>query len=139
LFVVCFLFCFFSCSVFTSSQLEVLVTGNPDIDISLLRSKTEYRGNLSARDKHVLMFWEVLEDMSQEQRKKFLQFVWGRNRYDLFTDAWTRLRLDMPSFTFCSSLCLLSLFVQTSQQRTRLRQGSVQAVRPFAGAAQRAT
>lgn len=73
------------------------MTGNPDIDISLLRSKTEYRGNLSARDKHVLMFWEVLEDMSQDQRKKFLQFVWGRNRLDnsRSTAAWIWLPVPL--------------------------------------------
>lgn len=70
----------FSCAVFVSSQLEVMVTGNPDIDIDLLRSKTEYRGNITAHDNHILMFWSVLHDMSQEQRKSFLQFVWGRNR-----------------------------------------------------------
>jgi len=67
-------------SVFTASELETLVTGNPDMDVQLLRDKTEYRGNVSAFDKHVLFFWEALEEMTQEQRKNFLQFVWGRNR-----------------------------------------------------------
>lgn len=66
--------------MFTASELETLVTGNPDMDVQLLRDKTEYRGNVSAFDKHVLFFWEALEEMTQEQRKNFLQFVWGRNR-----------------------------------------------------------
>lgn len=71
---------FSSRAVFTRSQLEVLVTGSPSIDIDLLREKTEYRGNLSANDAHVRLFWEVMQEMTQEQRKSFLQFVWGRNR-----------------------------------------------------------
>lgn len=62
--------------VFSAPQLEILLTGSPSIDVSLLRSKTEYRGNLSARDKHIVMFWEVMEELKQEQRAAFLQFVW---------------------------------------------------------------
>jgi E3 ubiquitin-protein ligase HERC2 len=58
--------------------LEILLTGSPEMDVSLLQSKTEYRGNVCASDKHVLLFWEVLHDLTQEQRASFLQFVWGR-------------------------------------------------------------
>jgi hypothetical protein len=67
-------------SIFSWAQLEVMITGSPDIDINLLREKTEYRGNLSAKDKHIMMFWEVLESFTAEDKKQFLQFVWGRNR-----------------------------------------------------------
>lgn len=67
-------------SIFTWNQLEVMIAGNPEIDISLLREKTEYRGQIAATDKHIEMFWEVLESFSQEDRQNFLQFVWGRNR-----------------------------------------------------------
>ena len=51
-----------------------------EINIQILREKTEYRGNVSARDKHVITFWEMLESFNQKQREMFLQFVWGRNR-----------------------------------------------------------
>lgn len=56
------------------------MTGNPSIDIDLLREKTEYRGNITAHDKHITLLWEVLHEMTQQQRKAFLQFTWGRNR-----------------------------------------------------------
>jgi len=67
-------------SVFTWQQLEVAISGNPDIDIDLLKDKTDYRGNLSSNDRHVRMFWNVLGAFSTENKQKFLQFVWGRNR-----------------------------------------------------------
>jgi len=66
--------------MFTAHQLEMLITGNPDVDIKLLKDKTEYLGRLSIGDKHVRDFWEVLESFSQEERRAFLQFVWARTR-----------------------------------------------------------
>ena len=59
-------------STLSSSHFHL---GNPDIDISLLRDKTEYRGNVSSRDRHIQLFWEVLEGFTLEERKLFLQFV----------------------------------------------------------------
>ena len=67
-------------TIFTSHQLEALITGSPEIDIALLRDKTEYRGNVSPKDKHVQLFWEVLEAFSGEERTSFVQFVSGRSR-----------------------------------------------------------
>ena len=67
-------------TIFTSHQLEALVTGSPEIDIGLLRDKTEYRGNVSPKDKHVQLFWEVLEAFTAEERTAFVQFVSGRSR-----------------------------------------------------------
>jgi len=68
--------------LFTWRQLEVLCTGNPEVDIDLLRDKTEYRGlnNMGPNDRHIRAFWNVLKSFSNEDRKRFLQFVWGRNR-----------------------------------------------------------
>lgn len=67
-------------SIFTWRQVEILVTGSPEINVDLLRSKTIYRGGVTAKDKHIRMFWRVLHSFSLEDRKQFLQFVWGRNR-----------------------------------------------------------
>eukprot|EP01083_Nonionella_stella_P295391 1003976_1 len=61
-------------------QLEEIVTGKIEIDIALLKEKTVYVGNVTGHDHHIVMFWEVLEGFSNEERKLFLQFVWGRSR-----------------------------------------------------------
>ncbi|SPQ94601.1 unnamed protein product (mitochondrion) [Plasmodiophora brassicae] len=67
-------------ALFTWQQLEVLVCGNPDIDIQLLREKTIYSGNVREADPHIQMFWRVIESFSAQDRREFLQFVWGRSR-----------------------------------------------------------
>ena len=67
-------------SIFTASQLEAMVTGSPEIDVALLKEKTEYRGNVNAKDRHVALFWEVLDSFSGEERTAFVQFVSGRSR-----------------------------------------------------------
>lgn len=67
-------------ALFTWQQLEVLVCGNPDIDIQLLREKTIYSGNVRETDPHIQMFWRVIESFSAQDRREFLQFVWGRSR-----------------------------------------------------------
>ena len=67
-------------TIFTGTQLEALVTGSPEIDVQLLRDKTEYRGNVSPKNRHVQLFWEVLEAFSAEERTAFVQFVSGRSR-----------------------------------------------------------
>lgn len=77
-----------------AAQLEVLVSGNAEIDLNLLRTqKTVYRGFLSGNDRHIKYFWDALESFTTEDKRRFLQvcvhsqclvdlnqFVWGRNR-----------------------------------------------------------
>ena len=67
-------------SIFTWRQLEVLITGSPEIDLQLLRDKTEYRGAVHAKDRHVQLFWDTLEQFTGEERTAFVQFVSGRSR-----------------------------------------------------------
>ena len=67
-------------SIFTAGQLEVLITGSPEIDIALLKEKTEYRGNVNVKDRHIQLFWETLEAFTSEERTAFVQFVSGRSR-----------------------------------------------------------
>lgn len=56
-----------------------MVCGAADIDVDLLKSKTEY-DNISADAPHVKYFWEVLKEVSAKDRSQFLRFVWGRSR-----------------------------------------------------------
>jgi hypothetical protein len=67
-------------TLFKSSELENLVCGSPDIDVELLKEKTIYLGDVRETDKHIVIFWEVLREFSAEDKRSFLQFVWGRSR-----------------------------------------------------------
>jgi hypothetical protein len=66
-------------AVLTGEELQDIVCGNPDVDVDLLRRVTKYE-NFNETDPVVTYFWEVLREMTTQQRKLFLQFVWARRR-----------------------------------------------------------
>lgn len=49
------------------------------MDVALLKQCTEYE-EIDENTPHVIYFWQVLEEMSNEERTKFLRFVWARSR-----------------------------------------------------------
>lgn len=63
----------------TWQELEVAVSGRPEIDIALLRRHTEYDG-YSKDDPVIQRLWRVLESFTNEERTLFVRFVWGRSR-----------------------------------------------------------
>jgi len=65
--------------LFTWQQLELTVCGSPNIDIRLLRDNAVYEG-VKSDEPHIGYFWEALEEFDNDQRSKFLQFVWARTR-----------------------------------------------------------
>eukprot|EP00003_Mantamonas_plastica_P009533 TRINITY_DN1890_c0_g2_i2.p3 TRINITY_DN1890_c0_g2~~TRINITY_DN1890_c0_g2_i2.p3 ORF type:complete len:194 (-),score=53.95 TRINITY_DN1890_c0_g2_i2:660-1241(-) len=67
-------------SLFTWQEVELMICGSPEINLDLLKQKTEYGVDVSANDAHIRMFWELLEEFNQEERRLWLRFVWGRNR-----------------------------------------------------------
>lgn len=72
-------------------ELETMVCGNPQIDIDLLQSATEYERGCSSSDPHILWLWELLRtDFSEEDRKAFIRFCWGRSRLPLTRAAFTQ-------------------------------------------------
>jgi hypothetical protein len=66
--------------LFTAHELEQLVGGSSRVDIKLLQQCTEYEDNLTPETPVVKYLWEVLEEMSSEERSLFLRFVWARSR-----------------------------------------------------------
>jgi E3 ubiquitin-protein ligase HERC2 len=66
-------------SLCSASELEALTCGDPVIDIELLRAKTAYHG-YHKNDKTCKYFWAVLKSFSNEDRSRFIRFVWGRSR-----------------------------------------------------------
>jgi len=66
-------------SIFTGEELQDIICGNPDVDVDLLRSVVEYEG-YNSNDQVIKYFWETLREMTNNERKLFLQFVWARSR-----------------------------------------------------------
>ncbi len=45
----------------------------------MLRRHTEYSG-VDPNAPHIQHFWKVLEDWTQEERRKFIKFAWAQER-----------------------------------------------------------
>lgn len=68
-------------SIFTPTELELLICGLPDVNVEDLRSNTDYQ-QCRATDDCIVWFWEILRDFSREEKALFLQFVTGTSKVD---------------------------------------------------------
>lgn len=69
--------------LFTPSQLQTLVCGKSEVDLELLKSKTTYEGDYSATHPTIVLFWQMMENFTHDERSAFLKFVWSRDRLPL--------------------------------------------------------
>ncbi|CAF0744045.1 unnamed protein product [Didymodactylos carnosus] len=66
-------------SLFTAGELEESVCGKGEMDVELLKRNTSYGGDCTQDSPCIQRFWTVLSEMfTEEQKKLFLKFVWGR-------------------------------------------------------------
>lgn len=65
-------------SLLTWEELQLLVCGSRVVDVDRLQNNTEYDDDLSAADPHIVMFWNVLREFDEAEKKAFLKFVWAR-------------------------------------------------------------
>ncbi|XVF36563.1 hypothetical protein REPUB_Repub19eG0068300 [Reevesia pubescens] len=66
-------------SIFNDKELELLISGLPDIDLDDMRANTEYSG-YSAASPVIQWFWEVAQGFSKEDKARLLQFVTGTSK-----------------------------------------------------------
>ncbi|MCL7039483.1 hypothetical protein MKW94_010086 [Papaver nudicaule] len=69
-------------SIFNDKELELLISGLPDIDLDDMRANTEYSG-FSAASPIIQWFWEVAQGFSKEDKARLLQFVTGTSKVPL--------------------------------------------------------
>jgi E3 ubiquitin-protein ligase HUWE1 len=65
--------------IFTSDQLELLINGTPFIDVEDWRLNTQYK-NYNDYDNTILLFWEVISSLTQEELSNFLLFCTGSSK-----------------------------------------------------------
>merc|ERR1711991_781813 len=75
-------------SLFSWGDLQLLIAGNPIIDIDALKRHTKLGGGYTDGDPSVRYFWKALHSFSNDERKLFLRFVWGRSRLPLSDSEW---------------------------------------------------
>merc|ERR1712137_138109 len=69
-------------SIFDDKELELLISGLPEIDIDDLRRNTDYH-NYAEGSSQIQWFWKVLGEFNKEQKAWFLQFVTGTSQVPL--------------------------------------------------------
>ncbi|KAI3942446.1 hypothetical protein MKW98_013098 [Papaver atlanticum] len=69
-------------SIFNDKELELLISGLPDIDLDDMRANTEYSGYSSASP-IIQWFWDVAQGFSKEDKARLLQFVTGTSKVPL--------------------------------------------------------
>ena len=69
-------------SIFNEQELELLISGLPDIDVDDWKSNTEYHGYTNS-SKQIQWFWRAVRSFDKEERAKLLQFVTGTSKVPL--------------------------------------------------------
>ena len=69
-------------SIFDAQELELLISGLPEIDLDDMRANCEYNGYKSG-DMTVQWFWNALKNFTKEEKALFLQFVTGTSKVPL--------------------------------------------------------
>ena len=123
-------------SMFNQSELQTLVSGDyGDIDVSDLRRNTLYGGVYVIGDDNeehptVKLFWEVMENLPNEDRQKVLRFVTSTPRAPLlgFSHLNPRFTLRdssedqerLPSTSTCVNLLKLPRYNSAKTLREKL-------------------
>uniref|UniRef100_A0A673IN76 E3 ubiquitin-protein ligase HACE1 n=1 Tax=Sinocyclocheilus rhinocerous TaxID=307959 RepID=A0A673IN76_9TELE len=66
--------------LFDEYELELLLSGMPEIDVMDWKKNTEYTSGYDLQEPVIQWFWEVVENLTQEDRVLLLQFVTGSSR-----------------------------------------------------------
>lgn len=69
-------------NMFNDHELELLISGLPEIDVDDLRGNTEYTGYTPAA-KQIQWFWEIVAALSKEDLALLVQFVTGTSKVPL--------------------------------------------------------
>uniref|UniRef100_A0A673AXL0 E3 ubiquitin-protein ligase HACE1 n=1 Tax=Sphaeramia orbicularis TaxID=375764 RepID=A0A673AXL0_9TELE len=66
--------------LFDEYELELLLSGMPEIDVQDWCRNTEYTSGYDPQEPVIQWFWEVVQSLTQEERVLLLQFVTGSSR-----------------------------------------------------------
>ena len=69
-------------SIFNEQELELLISGLPDIDVDDWKNNTEYH-NYQSTSPQIQWFWRAVKSFDEEERAKLLQFVTGTSKVPL--------------------------------------------------------
>ena len=66
--------------VVSARDLEIWVCGKAQVDFQLLKRHTKYTGGLTDESPRIKIFWDVLSDLREDDKLRFVKFCWGQER-----------------------------------------------------------
>lgn len=69
-------------AIFSEQELELLISGLPEISVDDWKNNTEYHG-YTAASPQIQWFWRAVRSFDKEERAKLLQFVTGTSKVPL--------------------------------------------------------
>jgi len=69
-------------AIFNEQELELLISGLPDIDVDDWKNNTEYH-NYQPTSPQIQWFWRAVRSFDKEEKAKLLQFVTGTSKVPL--------------------------------------------------------
>ena len=67
-------------AIFDEQELEMIMSGLPDVNVDDLKANTEYGSGFSLHTPQIQWFWRAMRSFDREERLKFVQFVTGTGR-----------------------------------------------------------
>ena len=97
-------------NMFNDHELELLISGLPEIDVADLRAHTDYTGYTPAA-KQIQWFWEVVSALSKEDLALLVQFTTGTSKVPL--EGFKALQVLLPAgfLHYCSASVFDKIFV----------------------------
>ncbi|XP_050678587.1 E3 ubiquitin-protein ligase HECW1 isoform X3 [Leptidea sinapis] len=84
---------------FDARELELVIAGAPELDVSDWRANTEYRGGYHDAHPVILWFWQAIDRFTNEQRLRLMQFVTGTSSIPY--EGFSALRGSTGPRRFC--------------------------------------
>ena len=78
----------------TYKELERLVCGKKTVDIEMLKSHTKYTLDLNEQSPRIKWLWEVLDEITDDDKIKFIKFCWGQERLPATNEDYEKLQVQ---------------------------------------------
>lgn len=62
----------------SGEELKIMICGLPKVDVELLRKHTKYAGDFNEETPIIKHFWDMMREISEEERLKLIKFCWGQ-------------------------------------------------------------
>ncbi|XP_059186433.1 probable E3 ubiquitin-protein ligase HERC6 [Centropristis striata] len=112
---------------FQPEELQAVMVGQENYDWEVLKKNTIYEGDYHAEHPNIVIFWEVFDTLTAEEKKKFLLFLTGCDRVPFLGMDVIKMRvavlpdaceIHLPEALTCHFRLLLPMYQRYPVDRT---------------------